>query len=90
MSGAESNVVAGTNSSSGGPVAGVWCVVVAGGSGTRFGSLKQFESLSGTRVIVRSAMTAAEVCEGVVVVVPSGIIGTYEAIIEGATAVVAG
>ncbi len=54
-----------------GPTAGVWCIVVAGGSGSRYGGLKQFEELSGQRVIDRSVETAAQTCEGVVVVLPA-------------------
>jgi 2-C-methyl-D-erythritol 4-phosphate cytidylyltransferase len=37
----------------------VWCVLLAGGSGQRFGSLKQFDSLAGARVIDHAARTAA-------------------------------
>jgi hypothetical protein len=36
----------------------VWSVVVAGGSGARFGAPKQFEMLGGERVVDRSAPTA--------------------------------
>ncbi len=49
---------------------GVWCIVVAGGSGSRFGGLKQFEYLRDIRVIDRAVTTAAQACEGVVVVLP--------------------
>lgn len=49
----------------------VWCVVVAGGSGTRFGRPKQYMDLAGRRIIDRSVATAASVCGGVVVVVPA-------------------
>lgn len=49
---------------------GVWCIVVAGGSGSRFGGLKQFEYLRDVRVIDRAVATAAQACEGVVVVLP--------------------
>jgi 2-C-methyl-D-erythritol 4-phosphate cytidylyltransferase len=48
----------------------VWAVVVGGGSGQRFGRPKQFEMLTDERVIDRSRRIAAEVCDGVVVVVP--------------------
>lgn len=48
----------------------VWCIVVAGGSGARFGRPKQYTDLDGRRVIDRSVAVAAEACGGVVVVVP--------------------
>ena len=48
----------------------VWTVVVGGGSGQRFGRPKQYESLGDERVIDRSRRIAAEVSDGVVVVVP--------------------
>ncbi len=48
----------------------VWAVVVGGGSGQRFGRPKQYEVLGGERVIDRSRRIAAEMCAGVVVVVP--------------------
>lgn len=72
------------------PAPGVWCVVVAGGSGNRYGGLKQFEFLRDVRVIDRSVKTAAATCEGVVVVLPTGDVETGSAQIEGATTVVAG
>lgn len=48
----------------------MWCIVVAGGSGVRFGRPKQYLDLSGVRVIDRAVSTASAVCDGVVVVVP--------------------
>lgn len=51
---------------------GVWCVVVAAGASTRFGTPKQFVDLAGTRVLDRSVAEAACHCDGVVVVVPPG------------------
>lgn len=59
----------------------VWAVVVGGGSGQRFGRLKQFELLGDERMIDRSRRIAASVCDGVVVVVPAA-----EAAREGAVA----
>lgn len=50
----------------------VWAVVVGGGSGQRFGRLKQFELLGHERMIDRSRRIAASVCDGVVLVVPAG------------------
>ena len=68
----------------------VWCVLLAGGSGQRFGSLKQFDSLAGVRVIDRSARTAAAACDGVVAVLPADSLATPDGQIPDATAVVAG
>ncbi len=49
----------------------VWTIVVAGGSGARFGSLKQFEELGGRRVIDWCVEAAEGVSDGIVVVVPA-------------------
>lgn len=49
----------------------VWGVVVAGGGGSRYGGLKQFELLAGRRVLDWSIAALAPVCQGVVVVVPA-------------------
>lgn len=68
----------------------MWCVVVAGGSGARFGGAKQFGLLGGRRVVDRAVATAAQTCDGVVVVLPAGAVGTPEAVIEGADLVVPG
>ncbi len=46
-------------------------VVVAGGSGARFGRLKQFDQLGAKRVIDWSVDAMLNVCEQVVVVVPN-------------------
>ena len=54
------------------PMKSAWCVVVAGGSGSRFGGYKQFEILAGRRVVDISVATAREACDGVVVVMPAG------------------
>ncbi|MFN8023970.1 MAG: 2-C-methyl-D-erythritol 4-phosphate cytidylyltransferase [Acidimicrobiales bacterium] len=48
----------------------VWTVVVAGGSGARFGRAKQYEALGASRVLDRSVGVAAAASVGVVVVVP--------------------
>lgn len=50
---------------------GVWTVVVAGGTGQRFGGSKQLVELGGVRVIDRSVAVAAQVSESVVVVLPA-------------------
>lgn len=49
----------------------VWTVIVAAGSGTRFGGAKQYLELAGSRVVDRSVAVAAQVSDGVVVVVPA-------------------
>jgi len=49
----------------------VWAVVVAAGSGNRFGAPKQFESLLGRRVVDWSVDAARHTCDGVVVVLPA-------------------
>lgn len=48
----------------------VWAVVVAAGSSSRFGRLKQFESLGGRQVLDWSIEAARSVAAGVVLVVP--------------------
>jgi 2-C-methyl-D-erythritol 4-phosphate cytidylyltransferase len=53
-------------------IAGVWAIVVAAGSGSRFGRLKQFEPLAGRQVLDWSMDAARSVVEGVVLVVPPG------------------
>ncbi|MFM8857032.1 MAG: 2-C-methyl-D-erythritol 4-phosphate cytidylyltransferase [Actinomycetota bacterium] len=53
----------------------VWTIVVAGGSGRRFGSMKQFEELGGRRVIDHAVTTALACSDGVVVVVPDDDVG---------------
>lgn len=52
---------------------GVWTVVVAGGSGSRFGAPKQFLWLGGRRVIDRAIATAASHGDGVVAVLPADV-----------------
>lgn len=49
----------------------VWTIVVAGGSGQRFGRAKQFESLGSERVLDRSVRVARDASDGVVIVVPA-------------------
>ncbi len=45
--------------------------MVGGGSGQRFGTLKQYERLDERRVIDHARASAEEICDGVVVVVPA-------------------
>jgi 2-C-methyl-D-erythritol 4-phosphate cytidylyltransferase len=51
--------------------AATWTIVVAGGSGERFGSAKQFELVGAERVVDRACDVARRSCDGVVVVLPS-------------------
>lgn len=64
-----------------------WTIVVAAGSGTRFGALKQYEPLGGRRVLDWSLETARAVSDGVVLVVPVDQIARAE---PGVDVVVAG
>ncbi len=48
----------------------MWAIVVAGGTGRRFGGLKQFLPLAGIPVVARSVRAARSVVDGVVLVVP--------------------
>lgn len=48
-----------------------WAIVVAGGSGSRFGGPKQFADLAGRPVLEWSLQTARCACAGVVLVVPA-------------------
>lgn len=68
----------------------VWTIVVAGGSGSRFGGdrPKQFTELAGRRVVDWSVRAAAAVSEGVVLVVPADLVAGTE--VEGADVVVPG
>ncbi|HUP86357.1 MAG TPA: 2-C-methyl-D-erythritol 4-phosphate cytidylyltransferase [Acidimicrobiales bacterium] len=65
----------------------VWTIVVAAGSGSRFGRSKQYERLGDKRVLDWALDAARAVSEGVVLVVPSDIAARREA---GVDAVVAG
>jgi len=53
-------------------VSAVWVIVVAAGSGSRFGGAKQYEPLGDRRVMDWSLATAAEAGDGVVAVVAEG------------------
>jgi 2-C-methyl-D-erythritol 4-phosphate cytidylyltransferase len=59
--------------------------VVGGGSGSRFGSIKQYEPLGDARVIDRSVAIARAACDGVVVVVPPADAEREHAVAGGAT-----
>ena len=64
-----------------------WAIVVAGGSGERFGERKQYLALGGERVLDWALRAAAEGTDGVVVVVPADRAGEPE---PPASVVVAG
>ena len=49
----------------------VWAIVVAAGSGSRFGGPKQFEQLEGRRVVDWALAASRPVADGVVLVVPA-------------------
>jgi 2-C-methyl-D-erythritol 4-phosphate cytidylyltransferase len=68
----------------------VWCIVVAGGSGARFGRAKQYETVGDVRIVDRSVAIAAEVCDGVVVVVPAADVVAESRRFAGTALVVAG
>ncbi len=68
--------------------AATWAVVVAGGSGSRFGGYKQFALLAGRPLVEWSCQAAQAVCAGVVLVVPSGVVDYYRE--QGACAVEGG
>jgi len=51
----------------------VWAIVLAAGTGMRFGGVKQFTSLDGRRLVDVVVDTAASVCDEVVVVLPAGV-----------------
>lgn len=50
----------------------MWVIVVAGGSGSRFGGPKQFTPLAGRPVAAWSIEAARSVADGIVLVVPDG------------------
>jgi 2-C-methyl-D-erythritol 4-phosphate cytidylyltransferase len=70
------------------PAPHAWAVIVAGGSGIRFGSHKQFALLAGRPVLDWSLDAACEACAGVVVVVPGT--GPSPTLPDGVAAVVGG
>lgn len=63
----------------------MWTVIVGGGSGRRFGSPKQYESLGHERVIDRSRRIAELAGDGVVLVVPAADVDREGGVAGGAT-----
>lgn len=72
----------------GADLAPVWAIVVAAGSGRRFGAVKQYEPLAGRRVLDWSLAAARAAADGVVLVVPPDRAGDAEpladAVVPGA------
>lgn len=60
----------------------VWTIVVAAGSGLRFGSAKQFETIGGKKIVDWAVDEASKHSAGVVVVLPPGQ-ATREGQVEG-------
>lgn len=60
----------------------VWAVVVAAGSGERFGGAKQYASFGGRRVLDWAVAAAREACDGVVLVVPPERAGDSEPLVD--------
>jgi len=56
----------------------VWAIVVAAGSGSRFGAPKQFQPLGGRRVLDWSLDAARTVADGIVVVLPPSVVDAGE------------
>lgn len=63
----------------------VWTIVVAGGSGRRFGRAKQYESLGDQRIIDVSRAVAESRSQGVVLVVPAADVAAESGVAGGAT-----
>jgi len=63
----------------------VWTIVVAGGSGSRFGGAKQFELVGTRRVIDHAAEVARSISDGVVLVVPPSEVAVEGGVAGGAT-----
>jgi 2-C-methyl-D-erythritol 4-phosphate cytidylyltransferase len=66
----------------------VWAIVVAGGSGTRFGDAvpKQFLELGGLRLIDWALAAAAAACDGVIAVLPAAHLDAVPSLDGGAGA----
>jgi 2-C-methyl-D-erythritol 4-phosphate cytidylyltransferase len=64
-----------------------WAIVVAAGSGSRFGERKQYRSLNGVRLLDWALRVPVDRCDGVVLVVPRDQVDQVEPTVD---AVVAG
>jgi 2-C-methyl-D-erythritol 4-phosphate cytidylyltransferase len=61
-------------------------IVVAGGTGARFGRPKQFELLAGTRLVDHAVLAASRWCDAIVLVLPAGVAWdgpAVHAVVEG-------
>lgn len=67
------------------PPSKVWTIVVGGGSGTRFGRPKQYETLGDERIIDRARRIAGSASAGVVLVVPAVDAATEGGVAGGST-----
>lgn len=63
----------------------VWTILVAGGSGQRFGRPKQYEPLGAARVVDHSRRVAESASDGVVLVVPADDVSREGGVAGGAT-----
>jgi 2-C-methyl-D-erythritol 4-phosphate cytidylyltransferase len=63
----------------------VWTIVVAGGTGARFGRAKQFEVVGTRRVVDQAAAVARGASDGVVIVVPPEAVSSEGGVAGGAT-----
>jgi 2-C-methyl-D-erythritol 4-phosphate cytidylyltransferase len=63
----------------------VWTIVVAGGTGSRFGRAKQFEFVGPRRVIDHAADAARQASDGVVLVVPPADVASEGGVAGGTT-----
>lgn len=65
---------------------GIWGIVLAAGTGLRFGGRKQFLHIGESRLVDLSVRTTASACEGLVLVLPKGCAWEGEpvtAVVEG-------
>jgi len=68
------------------PAPTVWVIVVAAGSGSRFGGAKQYAPLAGRRVLDWSIDAARSVADGVVLVVPPAEVEADEPAVDATVA----
>jgi 2-C-methyl-D-erythritol 4-phosphate cytidylyltransferase len=67
----------------------VWAIVVAAGTGSRFGAQKQFVEIGGRPLVAWSLASARQACDGVVLVLPADSLakswGADRVVVGGAT-----